>query len=102
MVSAQQYSISWEPQALRRRVDEICELRWRLSRVTAHLIDLTGGGLHVEDRIVFYGLVDGRIDDPGMRGADRIDPAFSRRPITDHDSFQSGAGVVLTLLVCWF
>jgi len=54
---------------------------WRLTRrlsgVTAQLIDLAGSRLHMEDRIVFDGLLDGRADDPGMRGADRIDTPFS-------------------------
>ena len=93
MVPAQQYSISWKPHASRRCVDKIGELTRRLSGVAAQLIDLTGSGLHEEDRIIFHGLLDGRVDDPGMRGTDRIDSPFSRDAIADHDILQVGAGV---------
>jgi hypothetical protein len=77
MVPAQQYSISGKPHAPRRCADKIGELTRRLSAITAQLIDLTGSGLNVEDRTVFYGLLYGRVDNPGMRGTDRIDTPFS-------------------------
>src|SRR5271169_5414103 len=77
------------------------ELARSLSRVTAQLIDLAGSGLHNQNRIVFHGLVDGRIDDPGMRGADRIHSPFSGDAIAVYDILQGGGRTAATLLNHW-
>jgi hypothetical protein len=92
MIPAQQYSIFWEPDAPRRGMNKICELGWRLPRVTAELIYLAGSRLDKKQGIVFEGLMDHRIDDPGMRGADRVDSALTRGAIALHNILQLGAG----------
>jgi hypothetical protein len=97
VISAQQYSIGRKPQVPRRGVDKIGELARRLPGVTAQLIDLTGGRLHQEERIVFHGLADGRVDDRGMRGADRIDSPFSRDAIAVYGIPEGGAGAAFRL-----
>src|SRR5271165_7032902 len=78
-------------------MNKFSELVRRLSGVTAKVIDLTGSGLHKEDRIVFHNLLNGRVDDPRMRGTDGIYAAFSRDSIVLHDILQSSAGVAAVL-----
>jgi hypothetical protein len=97
VISAQQYSICRKAHVSRRGVNKIGELARRLSGVTTQLIDLTGGRLHKEERIVFQGLADGRVDDPGMRGTDRIDSPFSRDAIAVHGIPEGGAGAAVML-----
>ena len=83
MVPAQQYLIFGKSHTARRCVDKISELTRSLSAVTTQLIHLTGSGLYVEERVVFHGLLYGRVDDPWMCGTDRVDTAFSRKAIVD-------------------
>jgi hypothetical protein len=72
MVAAQQDSIARKTAASRRRMNKFSELSRRLSGIATQLIDLTGSGLHVQDSIILPGLLDGCVDDPGMRGTDCI------------------------------
>src|ERR1700693_5337535 len=92
MVPAQQDSVSGQPHASRRLVDKVGKLARRLSSVTTQLIDLTGSGLYVEDRIVFHGLLNGRVDDPGMRGTSRIHSAVFRDTVAVHNLAQVFGG----------
>lgn len=81
MVGTQQYLIFRKPHTASRCVDEIRELTRSPSAVTTRLIDLAGSGLYMEDRAIFQGLLDGRVDDPWMCGTNRIGAALSREAI---------------------
>jgi hypothetical protein len=77
MVPAQQYLIFGKSHTPRYSVDKIGKLTRSLSAITTQLIDLTRGGLYVEEGAIFHGLMYGCVDDPWMSGTDGIDTALS-------------------------
>jgi hypothetical protein len=57
------------------------ELLWRLPRISAELVHLAGRGLHMQNRFVFNGLLDGRVNHLSVGGADCIHAGVPELPI---------------------